>query len=916
MDSVSSYNSFSWPQTSDSANVLPPQNLSSPLKRKRPPNSDKESQVAMAIFKPKAARSIFPLESSQNYLTDLPVNLKIAVEQIEQALMQHPQSPMYVSFIRTLILDISKEEKWTEQRKLAELGIIYYYIVSNKRVSSGYNSMLKMRLVDIEAEILVLKAEHKQLKNKELERLFPSGTISYLLRCFVRMIFTPDGNFNLGGCHAVQQILNTRLAIFLTEEQRLQILQVTTKLIEDPNFLNLFKEPFIVHPELEELILIDMKLPSNEKMDFIYVRWDLLMALFTEISGQYFGEENCYAIAAASKMMREHYGFVLSILIDVLKTGTFHFDDQAFPILPLLESRRKYAVDFQKELFDKEAGNLVAFSVANAVLNPEEKTTQVSQRKLDQKIESHFGTDAAYAKEIFLSHKQNVLQQIFIAILQFHGVNGKSIQRVNSIEEAWRERLFIFVNKAIEHGIKQTPTLTAILEKLNELFCKHFFLIGYLSWNHKIVGNKIVFDFQSQGLPDMPAFNYDSFESIERLFFFKDNGLIPLDSIDGFNQSLIEIAQMVRQIENRPKYQKTIDILINFFKTDVWKKIVAHQIIYKWNALAADLDLAAHIYEKSNSFFLVQAGGSIELIGDWVYKKPFLDSKREIKSAPNIKELFLKICREFKDFSAINGDFSNQQDKKILASTDTHVFNLTPHRFKKYWSDPALINSNVIGPAQKMWNQRPSDQTKSSILKMICDEKTTEKILSKISKGRIGFRRYRKEVLPHLVASKRHKFTEAIEAYLQKIDINDFIKQIKAILAKQNVTLELKEESHLTAYLKKRSEKKGDTLFTPQQLAKFLHKALILSPKNAIFIPKYLLEEEICLLFGFPHSIELGSLNWVGNLVEKPKEDRLLLKYDVDSNNASLFSKRNSTIKILDKDFLEDFLKKTEFYLF
>lgn len=908
-DPVNNTNSFNFPLVER----LSPQNISSPLKRKRPSDSD-VSTVAVAIFKPKAARCIFPIESNESYLSEFPDALKIAAEKIEQACVNQPQSPMYLSLIRSLILDITKNKQWTETRKLAELGIIYYYIVANKRINASHNSMVKMRLLDIETEVLKLKSEHQLLKNKELKKLFPSGTIAYLLRCFVRMIFTPDGQFNLGGCHAVHELLNTRLAIFLSEEHRSQILCVTKKLIEDSNFRDLFKDPFAIHPELEELILIDMKLSSDEKMHFIYVRWDLLMALFTEVGGQYTGEKNCYAIATASNMMLNHCEIILAILIDVLKTGTFLIDHHTIPILPLLESRRKYIVDFQQTLSDKAAENLVAFSVANAVLRPVERATQTSQIQLGQKMESHFGTNAAYAKEIFLSHKQNFLQQIIIALFEFQGVNGGSIRSFDDLFEfSWRGLLFGQIYQALEQSFKPAPILTEILNKVNDELFNHFFLVDYLSWNVGLVDNKIVFDFQSQGLLFDPTVNYVPFRRIQRLFFLKDNKFSPVDTIDDFNQSLIEIAQMIKQSESRSVYQKSLDVLMLFLQKDNWKKRVAHSIIYNWNRENSNLD--ASIYENSNSFFLLQCGGYIEAVGQWVYKKSLLDSKRSIKSAVNVKALFLQICKEINDFNVMNTNVFNHKSKKILAATNFHVFNLTPYKFKKYWEEPTLVNQTIIAPAQKMWQQHLTDQEKVSILQTICNEQVTQYLLSNIPQGSMSLRSFRKEIMQYLVLTKHHQLTEAIETHMQKIDINAFREDIKSILDKLNITLDQKEESRLTASLKKKSEKSGNTLFAPHQLAKFMHKALILSPKHAVFIPQEVFEDEICTLYGLPHRIELGSLNWVMNLVEKPHEDRLLLKYDVDLDDIALFFKSNNFVKILDKEFTEDFLKETYFFL-
>ena len=110
------------------------------------------------------------------------------------------------------------------------------------------------------------------------------------------MIFSPEGNFNLGGCHAVLRLMESGFtnSKYVTEDGRMQIIKIVNKLIYDKQFLALFTEEFEVDNEMQGLILIDMKLPKEDKFHFRYVQWGILMLLFNPV--RQLEEPNCFAV--------------------------------------------------------------------------------------------------------------------------------------------------------------------------------------------------------------------------------------------------------------------------------------------------------------------------------------------------------------------------------------------------------------------------------------------------------------------------------------------------------------------------------------------------------------------------------------------------------------------------------------------
>ncbi len=252
----------------------------------------------------------------------------------ESFLFKKPLEASYSFSLMGKIHDICNASNWDEDKKLAELGALYFYLTKSDKLDTC-SSFIDERQREIEEEIVDLIRMHGTAG--EAKKL-PSGTTAYLLRCFVRMIITPDGTFNLGGCYSVIALLERRLCKWLSEEQRTQILTIVNLLIHDESLRTLFTTPFSIHPDRKELVHIDLKIPIDEPIEFIYVQWALLIAFFS-VLGQ-IDEGNCFAVAPTMKFLQTHPGILLELVIQVLQKGSFTFEGIEVPVDPLLKTRR------------------------------------------------------------------------------------------------------------------------------------------------------------------------------------------------------------------------------------------------------------------------------------------------------------------------------------------------------------------------------------------------------------------------------------------------------------------------------------------------------------------------------------------------------------------------------------------------
>ena len=553
---ISSINNFDLPIN----NKLEQAPFSSPLKRKVSLVYDSIEHAP--LHRPtKLMRPIKQVAQTTCY-EHLPYWFQTAISPIEACLVEKVHDTSLVHQTRQTMIAIGENPHLSAEIKTAELGVLYYYLMSEKPLPQT-PSFLEARVAEIMKEVAELRIQHKQVCDKQSGKRLASGSVIYIQRALVRMIFTNQGELSLAGCHAVKALLHSPLSALLTEEHRAQILNIVQRLIGDADFQNFFNMDFPVHPDLAKLILIDLKLPVTQQMHCAYLRWDMLLALFS-IVGQAGHENNCYAYATFRTVMRQHPDKLLKLLVEILQTGKMQFGGVELPILTLMDWTKKHALDFRTCLAGNKAAQLASYTVACHLLNVNapEHANSAQPLSLAGFLEASFGKDAEYAKEIILSHKQNLLQQILLASLHIGALNTSTVADMNGQtyhSEKWllTHRVYTLLSDDCKASAPSHMFSTSEFRQFSNAFMNAFFRTFYLadffSRKQSLKGERVTFEFHSQGFVNPGNLeDYVPFMQTRRLFFLKAGTFHPVDTLSGLGECLLELVDQIVRDSGQP----------------------------------------------------------------------------------------------------------------------------------------------------------------------------------------------------------------------------------------------------------------------------------------------------------------------------------------------------------------------------
>ncbi len=280
-----------------------PHDRSSPyLKRPRP---DLEiAELSAQVLGTKKRRLEEPLVNQ----TAVSVNIQELIHHIEKCLSLRDAPLSLVQQAQIAVQRILESSSWSEERKYAELGVLCYYIASGRSLPPG----------DVgEALLHEIKEQHAYRAKRKMS---PLHQPTYALCQFTKMIFTPNGGFNLGGCYAIQSFLEGGLRDIFLSGLKNQIVSVVGHLIREASLQELFQEAFEVCPVFHDLIQHDMALRDDDQVTFVDVRWDVLTVLF---------------LGKLDMVEADRCQYV-KLLLDVLKTGTVPYGELRLPMDPFL----------------------------------------------------------------------------------------------------------------------------------------------------------------------------------------------------------------------------------------------------------------------------------------------------------------------------------------------------------------------------------------------------------------------------------------------------------------------------------------------------------------------------------------------------------------------------------------------------
>lgn len=882
-----------------------PYTMHSPLRRDRFSSQSVCSDEVEKIFRatyPIVQRSALPSQS-------LPHDLSNQAKKIERWMLNQTLTIKERADIETKIDGILRLPFWTNERKLTELGVLYFYLSRDNKIPFYNGTLVEKRISEIEGEVGKLQKVHKESCPKELVDVLPSGIVTYLMRALVRMIFTPDGAFNEGGCYAVKEVLNSSIGLLISEARRVQILEVVTRLIEAPSFSAKFMNPFHIHKDLYKLIQIDLKLPADEEFAFLYVRWDLLIALFSLI-GQRIYEGNCYAIAPTSNLHVQHFDGLLDLLLESLQTGVLKIEGQEIPLMPLLDSRQRFEKDFEHPLSPELAVNLTGFSLAGEAVSTDVSlpVTTMERLSLEQLMVTHFDENALYAKEIFHSLKYNCLQQLLLSIFQFFINNSYSIEdEMKSAKERLLTKLYESIldrSQGINHG-------SLLLQRCHNHWVKNLWLVDCRSLSSSIHPNgHIVFDYHSQGLKFNEPLNAELI-NIRRLFYLENGLCVPVDRISEFTQRLsLPLDTLVRENTDLKEAANWLKLYLN--SQDALEDIA--KIIGRVNN--SSIQFHWDLYADSDSFFLAQEGGNTAILSRW---GPFSNHMAQLVvfESENEESFFQRLCREIRKFYDINPDFFRHSDPQMLISSQGHAFNLNPLHFKVFWekTDPKnAMEELMINRARKLRRKYLSVEEKEKILrKVVGDVFDAHPDFRRICDQRMNVNRFQEEALRILDHDQFIKFNDLLNINLTGIEYHIFTgrAKFKKIMETLGLNLSPRQCEAILDDLDQKAD--TDLSVSAAKLATMLHQACLTVLHKAI--PVFKIEQVLCDQFSIPHVIDLGSLNWTGDLREEIHTEHLILMYGIAEGQFILRRKIENNELLLPFSFLYDLLEHTTLYL-
>lgn len=419
-----------------------------PLNFKRTPIRRKETEKT-----PTVARKLFTGEVSSLSSQTSPINFERLSEYYQRDFLRLKTSENATDFfsIREQVLEIEKfleehEEtvdpkpirariqtlldKSNFEQKMAEMGMILFYLDHDQVIPDTTNLVL-FRANEISENVEAYLQRHASICDNPL---IPSGKTHYLLRTFAHMVLTSTQAYNRGGLMAIRVLLKYSeftLSKYLQAEHRNHILLVTKKILKSSNFNMLFNKQIRVHPDLQNAIRLDLKLPPEEPISSVFAFYDCLMALFSDIRQD--DSPNCYAISALIYATENHTYKVFSKSMDWLEQGFISMGESStIPLAPLLEKRLIYSHDLNFELKPSDALSLAPIKQITQTLNlttsSESPNQPVSIRcTLSAILKDNNAIDKLpYVEKLYYAYKYNTLIHLHHAVSELTMVNTET----------------------------------------------------------------------------------------------------------------------------------------------------------------------------------------------------------------------------------------------------------------------------------------------------------------------------------------------------------------------------------------------------------------------------------------------------------------------------------------------------------
>ncbi len=512
--------------------------LRSPIKRKASSQDLRASECTRELFSEKRRKiDLPPIEK-------LPHPQSLQVKTIEQSMEVKNLPAEKRLLIRTKILKIVHSQDLPVDGQMVDLGVVHYYCASGRESAlNSEESLFKQRLKEMEETIRELNKASKKSQSDDSTRT--SGIRAYLLSSFAKIIFPPDGGFNLGGCYLVTALLNSSLSLHLSPETHDQIYSIIISLISIDDLRELFIAPISLHPQMAKLICMEMRFSSQERLSFVHIRWSLLLALFSSFGQE--GEGNCYAVATLMNLMSTDPAGLVRLLREILEKSSFSFRGKEMPILPLLENR-------------------------------------------------------------IPKSKRSFLQLMLLEVIQFAAHNGEQAILPGTFPFKRETMGTIYAKTSSSFWAASLPTPNKTLFRPYEHFFSSFlneylYVVDYHHSSCSIEQNWVKFAFHSQGFKfNGTLSDYKPFYALRRLYRWTNDQFFPIDTLTGFSSFCVELWNAISLPE---ELDPTRQAFCQYLSSPSYRKLLAEGLV----AYNKGTKLTWEDYFNSDSFFMRQKGG-------------------------------------------------------------------------------------------------------------------------------------------------------------------------------------------------------------------------------------------------------------------------------------------------------------------
>ncbi len=769
--------------------------------------------------------------TQQAYLIELVENLEMSVR---EEVPQERQSEIRSYINNLLVAAIPFEEKYQK------LGITLFYL-DRDGVLPTRGFLIPFRADEMIGEIQsYLSARSDATSNP----LIPSGKTHYLLRSFAHMAMTSRQYFNRAGLFVVKSLLESPshgIAGYLQPEHREHILIVIRELLLNPTFNTFFRKEVTVHPDLVDVLQIDLKWSST--ILSVHIFYACLIALFSDIRQS--DNPNCYAVSALIYVTETETYRAFARLIRWIEEGHYRFIGSSIPLRPFLEKRIVRSTDLDIQVANPEALALAPLEQIYSILSLSHSPSSKRKATLKELLPSNT------ARTLFQSYKSNLLIQMMLKVLEF--TNENLVTEEEDAGQSFKVKLIKSAIGVLEWLSMSKGISSLICEKLESHLMKKFWLEPQREEGEVIASRQA----EEEGAR--------LFSACLRVYYLNGGRYTLLPSLSEFQRVLLEEVNTLCATEQwDPHVSSTLCEAIQSaaFRTGFAKRL-ASQIEY--STITGDL------LDRADLLIMRQRGGS----GALVLKSVF-DINLQKESLPEslTPYEFLRNLVEFISTRVATKEF-REAPKVLIRNPGKHIWTLSPSCWKllidNRISFSFFIQRSLFDPGRRRLDAAvPADAVIRLISSFAGNEEVEKFMMSHFQyRPNLSYAQFRDELLLHTQDKNRRRMEECIRDEFSRVTLD----LAPLLLILQEIKLTLPEQTVIRLL-----EALPIQPCQPYELALLIRKAL-LDHKLAIIDP-YELEIAICKAFDMPIAIQIGDLNWQNMRQEDPSHLRLIVQFN------------------------------------